>query len=262
MMVVAIVLTTACNKNDDEPIIEPGPNQMTMTTQYSNVSIHMAGVGTVTFDWGDKTEIKTYPLLDYNNVGWQHYNHVYSGVSAHTTTISGNGLTWFSCINTGTTQLDVSRNPELTVMSCADNPLKSLDVSSNTQLRTLFCHGNELTDLELSKNTELRILGCFGNDLTDLDVSNNTELVTLWCYSNQLSSLNFSFNSNLYFVNCHSNLLTSEALNALFETLHDNMFPGRIKIIYIGANPGTNDCNRSIAENKGWVVSNETVEFQ
>jgi len=233
MMIAAVVLTTACNKNGDEPIIEPGPNQMIMTTQQSNVIIIMAGSGTVTIDWGDKMEIETYPLLDFNDFGWQNYNHIFSGSSIHTITITGNNITRFACLSTGTTQMDFSRNPELTVMSCGDNLLKSLDVSSNTKLMALDCFGNFLTNLDVSKNTELGYLNFRNNQLTKLDVSTNSNLMTL---------------------HCRDNLLTAEALNAMFETLHDIMFPGRTKIIYIGANPGTNDCNRSIAENKGWIV--------
>jgi hypothetical protein len=71
-----------------------------------------------------------------------------------------------------------------------------------------------------------------------LDVSSNTELRELFC---------------------SSNLLSTEALNNLFGTLHDNtiVIRGRVadKNIYIGNNSGTNVCNPSIAEERGWRVT-------
>ena len=57
-----------------------------------------------------------------------------------------------------------------------------------------------------------------------------------------------------------NNKLTADALNALFTSLHSNTiismfnnFPIE-KQIYIGGNPGTDDCNPNIAESKGWTV--------
>jgi YD repeat-containing protein len=46
---------------------------------------------------------------------------------------------------------------------------------------------------------------------------------------------------------CNGNQLTTAALNALFGTLHSNR-----GYINIEGNPGEEDCNRSIAKNKGW----------
>ena len=40
-------------------------------------------------------------------------------------------------------------------------------------------------------------------------------------------------------------------MNNLFETLHDNGFD---KTIDIANNPGSTDCNPSIAQAKGWTV--------
>jgi hypothetical protein len=51
------------------------------------------------------------------------------------------------------------------------------------------------------------------------------------------------------------NQLTATALNALFGTLHSNTISGENKI-YIGNNPGTATCDRTIATAKGWTVNN------
>jgi len=105
-----------------------------------------------------------------------------------------------------------------------------LDVSKNTALTTLVVYCNKLRSLDVSKNTALTTLVVHGGQLTSLDVSKNTALTTLGVFSNQL---------------------TSSALNTLFGTLHSNVGE---KTINISNNPGAADCDRSIAERKGWTV--------
>ena len=302
MMIVFVVLPTGCNKEDGtEP--EPEPEfettyQITMLTLYPDVTISLAGYGIVTIDWGDKTPMTVKVLREYSIAGWQSYDHSYTDAAAtHTITINGNGMTWFSCINTGTIQLDVSKNPVLDIMSCADNHLSSLDVSHNIALRTLFCAGNhlnsldlknnsrlinlecysnELSDLDVSRNKELEYLACYNNKLTkmdisnnpklihlqcmenellDLDVSNNTELEVLLCYDNLLTKLDISANNKLFYLGCMTNDLSSQSLNELFETLHNNTIPTRTKGVFIYGNPGIDDCDTSIATSKGWIVN-------
>ncbi|MDR1056129.1 MAG: hypothetical protein LBL90_10015 [Prevotellaceae bacterium] len=51
---------------------------------------------------------------------------------------------------------------------------------------------------------------------------------------------------------CYNNQLTAAALDALFETLHNNIIES--KSININNNPGASACNPSIAETKGWTV--------
>jgi len=119
-------------------------------------------------------------------------------------------------------------------LSCSQNQLTSLDVSNNIALTELNFPMNRITSLDVSHNTLLRDLHCGSNPFTSLDVSNNTALTSLNCSYNQLST---------------------GALNDLYETLHSN--PGRTssgnKYVAISGNPGTNTCNRNIAEHKGWT---------
>jgi len=299
---VAILLVTACSKEKD------GPNPMTMTTKQSNVIFYMTGTGTVTIDWGDKTEKETYPLFGIE-YGWDakhSYNHAYSGTSTHIITITGENITHLFCGYIGLSGLDVSRNPmlielhclfnqltdldvrkntKLKLLSASANLIASLDISKNTELEDLRCGGNQLTILDVSRNTELVDLYCNGNPMTSLDVSNNTKLTTLVCddsginnlnvrgltsltrlvcgksrndipgyLGNSLTSLDVSGCISLSYLCCENNLLSVGALNALFETLHNNMIVGG-KDILISNNPGTNECLKSIAENKGWWVT-------
>ena len=120
-------------------------------------------------------------------------------------------------------------------MSCRNSRITALDVSKNTALYSLYCDFNQLTNLDVSKNTALTVLDCSYNQITHLDMSNNTNLVSFSCSANQLST---------------------EALNALFRTLHNNFINGGYKWVWIQNNPGAGACDRSIATGKGWIFMN------
>ena len=92
-------------------------------------------------------------------------------------------------------------------------------------------------------------LDCVWAGITELDVSRNTALTTLSLKVNQLTSLDLSKNTALTYINIKANQFTAAALDDLFHTLHGS--GGTINIAY---NPGTDDCNKSIAEKKGWTV--------
>ena len=94
----------------------------------------------------------------------------------------------------------------------------------------LVCSNNRLTALDASKNTAPTHIQCNGNRLTALDVSKNTAPTNLFCHDNQL---------------------TADALNALFGTLPDNT---REKPMSMYENPGSADCDKTIAKQKGWIV--------
>ena len=194
-----------------------GATVMTMTTTSDKVRVLMAGSGAVTIDYGDGTIKKGTLSDDYNKIDVDDdvYNHTYSGMGTRTIAITGENIT---------------------ILNCKDNQLTSLDVSKNTTLKFLFCEGNQLTNLDVSKNIALAYLICLNNQLTSLDVGKNTEMTILVCESNQF---------------------TGSTLNALFETLHSGSAVGNrgTKVVYISNNPGTNNCNRNIATNRGWTVN-------
>jgi len=125
-------------------------------------------------------------------------------------------------------------------------------------IKHLQCPENQLTGLDVSKNPTLEELNCSNNKLANLDISNNPELWRLSCSYNQLTSLDVRNNRKLENLYCNNNQLTAEALNTLFGTLHSTeveYFRG--KIIFIDGNPGTNTCDRSIAERRGWKFESE-----
>ena len=164
-------------------------------------------------------------------------------------------LTSLSCGYNKLTRLDVSKNTVLSGLDCDNNQLTSLDVSKNNALIGLRCANNQLTKLDVSKNNALMGLGCSNNQLTSLDVNKNRALTQLYCANNQLTSLDVNNNSALKGLNIRSNQLTATALNTLFGTLHSNPpEQHQSKEIDINDNPGTNSCDRSIAERNRWVI--------
>jgi len=309
------VLLASCKKETES---EP---KVTINAIGFYSSFFLAGYGSVTIDWGDRTKIETHTLKSYdqNSPHGGFYSHDYylgDLLDVHTITLTGKGITYFesssgitsldlNSINTLVylyclgirgqtsldlsnntslytlewngilTSLDISKNFALRTLDCSVNKLTSLDLSNNTMLENLYCQNNQLTNLDVSRNTELRSYYCYQNQLTNLDVSRNTSLNSLdcsynlltsldlsantglryfTCNNNQLTSLNMSNNTAIIILECSSNNLTTEALDALFETLHDNTPIWYSKRIIIGNNPGAADCDRSIATDKGWIV--------
>ncbi|KGN91819.1 hypothetical protein HQ43_07010 [Porphyromonas canoris] len=148
------------------------------------------------------------------------------------------------------------------MLTSNSNKLTSLDVSKNTALVDLGCYGNELTSLDVSKNTALKGLFCGANLFTSLDVSKNTKLDALACdYNRDLTSLKIpgSIRDRLHCKECK---LSAEMLNEIFRTLPDvTKQPGGKKTVYIYGNPGTDECDKSIATSKGWKVSLDPKEW-
>ena len=196
-------------------------------------------------------------------------------------------LDYLCCQNNHFEKLDISKNPALLILDCSQNKLTHLDVtanhglldlrfcgnqiadvnlSNNINLATLFCEGNKLSSFDISRNSALTRLHCTNNQLAFLDISKNTALASLYCAYNQLTALNVSNNHALTEILCNHNNFNAVALNNLFDTLNgnniningysnDNSPPATgSKVIFISDNPGTANCNRNVAINKGWTI--------
>jgi len=244
MVALCATMFNACSDDDDKDPLneeeEGGVITMVIESNYTYLLyVYSFNEGDIiTVDWGDGTieEFKTvlYEYYDEENdpetirymTDW--LKHEYNNDNPHTITIKGN-ISGLSCGNNDLSLLDVSKCTKLTYLACAYNNLTSLDVSKNTALTYLSCDDNELTSLNVSGCTALTYLACLNNNLTSLDVSKCTALTDLRCWNNNLSS---------------------SALNKIFEDL-PQVERGNV---YIGYNPGTDTCEESIAENKGWNV--------
>jgi len=203
---------------------------MKMTTEVDDeIEFYLCGSGVVTVDWGDGSEKEILTL----NEECVEFHHHYTDAKIHEIIIHGDQMVSMRCDRCELTHLDVSQNTALTFLDCSNNQLARLDMSANSELAYLNCSYNQLTRLDMSKNTALAYLDCSYNQLTSLDMSQNMALTILVCQANQL---------------------TTAALQALFGSLHDNTIPRETKEIHIYRNEGENDCDRSIAINKGWSV--------
>ena len=147
------------------------------------------------------------------------------------------------------------------VYSYSDTTARAITITDN-HITVLDCYNIQLTSLNFSKSTALSDLACYNYQLITLDVSNNTALSMLECDNNQLTNLDVSKNTVLQWLSCKGNQLSSAALDVLFGTLHSNTvtysysLPAK-KYISISNNPGTSDCDQSIATKKGWNVKTD-----
>lgn len=187
------------------------------------------------------------------------------------------------CEGTALTHLDVSNNPSLTFLYCRDNKLTSLNVSrcpaleeinceynkltilnasGCKNLKTIWGYANDFTSIDVSGCTVLRTLSCGKNNLTSIDVSECTELGALYCYHTNITSLDISKNTKLKQLVCNDCQLSASALNQIFSDLPQGYKSYQIDDstwmsgtnIYIGNNPGSDSCNRKIAEDKKWTI--------
>ena len=247
--------------------------------------IYIGGSGTASIDWGDGSPVETVTLSpitwnDFSNESFWYCEtetkteHNYSQATTYSVRISGENITAFCCrrlnidsltINTPTlkeldcsdnklTTLDISKIPALERLNCFRNPLKNLDVSKNTALKALCSAENQLTTLNVSANTALEELNCSHNSLTTLNLSKNIKLRNLNYGSNNIKSIDISNNKNLYRISCRFNRLSVEELNALFRSLPEPADGEKLYMIDIMYNEGTDTCDWSIAEERGWDV--------
>ncbi|MDR0421688.1 MAG: hypothetical protein LBH72_01595 [Proteiniphilum sp.] len=199
----------------------------------------------ITVDWGDgQTE-------RYRNLDSIEVRHTCASKARRTVRIEAENLSVFVCTSQQLTALDVSNCTTLTKLNCCNNLLSALDLSKNRALTALWCEGNQLSTLDLFNNRALAALWCEGNQLSTLDLFNNTALTWLSCSGNQLSALDLSRNRALTRLACVKNQLSADALNGIFTDLPDlsDTEAGRISLL---VNPGSDTCDRSIAEAKNW----------
>jgi hypothetical protein len=185
---------------------------------------------------------------------------------------SCSSLDSLSCSNNSISSLG-TLPPSLTVLECGGNALTSLNVLALVNLTNLSCYQNNLTTLDVSSLSNLTDFSCFGNDLTSLDVSFLVNLINLYCHTNLITSLDFSNCTSIQILQanaCQLTSITSFAAtggsftfdnNELSDIELDSYFTilgTSIVTNYIGVtlNPGSATCYPTIAEDKGWTVTN------
>ncbi|HZH72288.1 MAG TPA: metallophosphoesterase [Mariniphaga sp.] len=248
-------------------IKNPGRINM-ITREGSYVSFRLSGSGKATINWGDGSEEEVVTLNE--NISTE-VKRSFPGSTIRAIAVHGEDITSLDCSGNKLTYLDVSKNTELIYLDCSDNQLNHLDVTHNIALKELWCNSNYLTNLNLNKNvgmvelychnnsfvtidisnnTNLERLNCSQNVLTKLDLSMNTKLNRMDCYENRLTALDLSKNTIMNYAVCTDNQIAEGDLNALFKTL----YIGAGGTVFVGGNPGEKECDRNIAESRGWKV--------
>ena len=154
--------------------------------------------------------------------------------------------------------IDISKNSALDKLNCSSNQLTSLDISKNTLLSSLSCSSNQLNSLDVSTNVRLMEMRCSYNKLTSLDLSKHNRLKELDCHSNQLISLVVSKDASTinYTIECYNNRISSEAMDALINSLPQNNSNSDYSIYLVGSSGEENVCTKdqvALAKAKGWI---------
>ena len=120
-------------------------------------------------------------------------------------------LEGLACDNNSLTELDLSKNTQLTELTCGYNKISKLILPPNAEKMTwLSCGDNKLTGkLDCSNWVNLTNLNCHTNNFTALDLTGCSELIGLSCGNNNLTSLNVHDCSNLTTLQCDGNKLSS-----------------------------------------------------
>lgn len=120
-------------------------------------------------------------------------------------------LEGLTCDNNSLTELDLSKNTQLTELVCDYNKISKLILPPNAEKMTLLsCGDNKLTGkLDCSNWVNLTNLNCHTNNFTALDLTGCSELIGLSCGNNNLTSLNVQDCSNLTTLQCDGNKLSS-----------------------------------------------------
>ena len=120
-------------------------------------------------------------------------------------------LEGLACDNNSLTELDLSKNTQLTELTCGYNKISKLILPPNAEKMTwLSCGDNKLTGkLDCSNWVNLTNLNCHTNNFTALDLTGCSELIGLSCGNNNLTSLNVQDCSNLTTLQCDGNKLSS-----------------------------------------------------
>jgi|GEM_PF-3519286 len=227
----------------------------------------------IMIDWGDGSQIETYTTK-------QTIYHNYSAFGNYTVSIYGS-LFWFcamaigaetpvrwtqfpkvakisfknptelsrlQCVGGTLQEINLTEMGNLTQLLISHNHISELDLSALTNLTILYCSANLLSKLDVSSNKSIQKLDCSRNRLHSIDLSANGGLETLNCNFNRIKRLDISNNPMLRNIDCSGNLLSTEELDEIFRQLPHSE-SGKINV---NNNPGTNNCDMSVAEVKGW----------
>ncbi|MCL2651093.1 MAG: hypothetical protein FWD60_08745 [Candidatus Azobacteroides sp.] len=191
-------------------------------------------------------------------------------------------LLW--CLSNRLVQLDLQENKLLYTLVCGQNRISNLNIEQHKLLKYLVCdysptiyagddyyglmssagdfsfrcliYPNELRSSSATKDSLISISKIIEDTekyppLTHLNLSGCSSLSVVCCDNNQLTEINIQDCTSMEYMSCNYNELTDTALNSIFENLPNAANDVKINI---KGNDGMYNCDKSIAENKGWKV--------
>lgn len=152
------------------------------------------------------------------------------------------------------TKIDVSKNPRLVQISGGNNKLTEVDLSFCPEMDQINLDDNAINKLVITPSESLHTLTLRNNKLSSLDLVNKPKLAVLSLENNSISELNIAGNQDLSNVDISKNQFSGTALNKVFTDLPMPLYSFLSPWIRITSNPGTNQCDSTIATVKKWKV--------
>jgi hypothetical protein len=248
------VLSFSCSKvtstqNDcycagDKPYIT-----LTTSTDVFSSSIHASGA--ICIDWGNS--IKSHKVSPWDDYPQIELNYRFSEVKPFNIRITGE-VTQFFIWGGGITDLVISNNQLLTWIHGSDQKLSKIDLSQNHNLTNIAFENNYLEEIDITNNHKLVGIMLNSNPISTIDLSKNNNLIVFQGSNTLLDSLDITNNHLLTAITIEDNNFTKSELNKLMHSL-PNQYTINHPVLYIGGNPGYQESDKSIAEAKGWFVS-------
>ena len=130
---------------------------------------------------------------------------------------------------TNVSELDLSKNADLSILNISETAITDIDLSGCPNLTQLYVtHQSDtynpdvkLKHLDVSMLPKLYYLFATGNDLERIDVSKNTQLDHLWLNHNKLTHLDISHCPNITSLRLDYNYFDFTTLPAIRETFNE-----------------------------------------
>ena len=152
------------------------------------------------------------------------------------------------------TELDLSRNPELTELICMGTGIRSLDLTSNTKLESVQLCNNSLSSLNITGLMSLDSLDCRFNSLVSVDTTGCTVLKDTLFFPQHTCTVNADQAGKISFDqlgNFHQQLDTPAAILASDELLYT---PGDDYFTLVNPTGTRTEASFSILDTNTWQI--------
>jgi Leucine-rich repeat (LRR) protein len=227
IIILSLTMITCSDNNLDDDNssdtnnLTTGQIEMKGYPDTNNTVTFFARAKKITVDWGDGTVEEFAPQTVEVVIK---LFHKYLTQNLQTVKVNTEEMTYIGIGNVLLYELRFGNCPDLKDINCYRMPMYVLEIKKAESLTNLVCCDCELASLDLSKCPTLKNLDCSNNNLDAL-------------------ALNALFNS----------LPTLPTINTdndwIMITIHDSH--GSIDI---SGNPGGRDCDKTIAQKKGWNI--------